>query len=46
MQTRTQMALMRSGDDITATRDLIAELLDDESNGGRIAALLAGTDIG
>ncbi|MFC9295013.1 FAD-dependent monooxygenase [Streptomyces sp. NPDC057011] len=46
MQTRAQMALMRPGDDITATRDLIAELLDDESNRRRIAALLAGTDAG
>ncbi|MFG2476317.1 FAD-dependent monooxygenase [Streptomyces fagopyri] len=46
MQTRAQMALMRPGEDISATRDLIAELLDDESNRGRVAALLAGTDVG
>ncbi|MGW3417783.1 FAD-dependent monooxygenase [Streptomyces phaeochromogenes] len=45
MQTRTQMALMRPGEDITAARALMAELLDDESNRRRIAALLAGTDI-
>lgn len=45
MQTRAQMALMRPGDDITAARDLIAELLADHGNRARIAALLAGTDI-
>ncbi len=45
MQTRAQMALMRPGDDVTAARELIAELLDDQGNRGRIAALLAGTDV-
>ncbi|MFJ8006696.1 aromatic-ring hydroxylase C-terminal domain-containing protein [Streptomyces fagopyri] len=40
------MALMCPGEDITATRELIAELLGDESNRGRVAALLGGTDVG
>lgn len=46
MQTRAQMALMRPGEDITATRELIAELLGDESSRGHVAALLGGTDVG
>ncbi|MFE5176490.1 FAD-dependent monooxygenase [Streptomyces sp. NPDC056634] len=45
MQTRAQMALMRPEADITAARDLLAELLDDPRNRARIAALLSGTDI-
>ncbi len=45
MQTRAQMALMRPAADITAARDLLAELLDDPRNRARIAALLSGTDI-
>lgn len=45
MQTRAQMALMRPAADITAARDLLAELLDDPHNRARIAALLSGTDI-
>lgn len=45
MQTRAQMALMRPAADITAARDLLAELLDDPHNCARIAALLSGTDI-
>ncbi|MGP9023127.1 FAD-dependent monooxygenase [Streptomyces sp. BR1] len=45
MHTRAQMALMRPGGDITATRDLLAELLGDKNNRARIAALLAGTDV-
>ncbi|MFB8271266.1 FAD-dependent monooxygenase [Streptomyces sp. NPDC055955] len=45
MQTRAQMALMRPAADITATRDLLAELLDDPHNRARIAALLSGADI-
>lgn len=45
MQTRTQMALMRPGEDLTAARDLIAELFESEVNRRRIAALLAGADI-
>jgi 2-polyprenyl-6-methoxyphenol hydroxylase-like FAD-dependent oxidoreductase len=45
MQTRAQMALMRPGEDITATRELLSELLDDDGNRRRIADLMAGTDI-
>lgn len=44
-QTRTQMVLMRPGEDMTAARDLITELFESESNRRRIAALIAGTDI-
>jgi hypothetical protein len=45
MQTRAQTALMRPAADITAARDLLAELFEDPRNRARIAALLSGTDI-
>ncbi|MEU7024044.1 FAD-dependent monooxygenase [Streptomyces sp. NPDC046203] len=45
MQTRAQMALMRPAAEITAARDLLAELLEDPRNRARVAALLSGTDI-
>lgn len=49
MHTRAQMALMRPGEGISATRELLAELLDgDPGRAARahLAALLAGSDVG
>lgn len=45
MQTQAQTALMAPGSDITALRDLFADLLTDTGTVQRIADLLAGTDV-
>lgn len=45
MQTQAQTALMAPGSDVTALRDLFAELLTDTGTVQRIADLLAGADV-
>lgn len=45
MQTQAQTALMSPGSDVTALRDLFAELLTDTGALQRVADLLAGADI-
>lgn len=44
-QTQAQTALMAPGSDVTALRDLFAELLTDTGTVQRIADLLAGADV-
>jgi 2-polyprenyl-6-methoxyphenol hydroxylase-like FAD-dependent oxidoreductase len=45
MQTQAQTALMAPGSDVTALRDLFAEMLTDTTTVQRIADLLAGSDV-
>jgi 2-polyprenyl-6-methoxyphenol hydroxylase-like FAD-dependent oxidoreductase len=45
MQTQAQTALMAPGSDVTALRDLFAELLADTDTVQRIGDLLAGADV-
>ncbi len=45
MQTRAQLALFRPGPEVTALRELFAELLTDPNNVRRISDLLSGADI-
>jgi 2-polyprenyl-6-methoxyphenol hydroxylase-like FAD-dependent oxidoreductase len=45
MHTRVQSALMASGDDVTALRELFGELLEHGQNLSHIAEMLAGTDV-
>lgn len=45
MQTQAQTALMAPGSDVTALRDLFAEMLTDTGTVQRIADLLAGADV-
>lgn len=45
MQTQAQTALMAPGSDVTALRDLFAEMLADTTTVQRIADLLAGSDV-
>jgi 2-polyprenyl-6-methoxyphenol hydroxylase-like FAD-dependent oxidoreductase len=45
MQTQAQTALMAPGPDVTALRELFAEMLTDRSTVQRIADLLAGSDV-
>ncbi|MEV4369750.1 FAD-dependent monooxygenase [Nonomuraea sp. NPDC049637] len=40
-----QLALAAPGPDVTALRTLFAELLDDDANRRRVAALMAGSDL-
>jgi hypothetical protein len=44
MQSRTQLALFRPGPEVTALRQLFAELLDDPDTVRRISDLLSGAD--
>lgn len=45
MQTQAQTALMAPGSDVTALRDLFAEMLADTNTVQRVADLLAGSDV-
>ncbi len=45
MHTRAQMALLSPGDNITALRDLVGELLADVENTRRIVELMSGAEI-
>jgi 2-polyprenyl-6-methoxyphenol hydroxylase-like FAD-dependent oxidoreductase len=45
MHTAAQSALIAPGPQVTALRELFAELLDDPANRRRIAALMAGDDV-
>ncbi len=45
MQTQAQTALMAPGSDVTALRDLFAEMLADTTTLQRVADLLAGSDV-
>ncbi|GAA5193844.1 FAD-dependent monooxygenase [Rugosimonospora acidiphila] len=45
MQTQAQSALIAPGSEVTALRELFAELLRDPANAARIAGLIAGTDV-
>ncbi|MGC5013122.1 FAD-dependent monooxygenase [Streptosporangium sp. DT93] len=45
MHTQAQSALIAPGGDVTALRELFAELLGDRHTAGRIAALMAGSDV-
>lgn len=45
MQTQAQTALMAPGSDVTALRDLFAEMLADTTTVQRVADLLAGSDV-
>ncbi|MCS6562337.1 FAD-dependent monooxygenase [Curtobacterium poinsettiae] len=45
MQTQAQTALMAPGSDVTALRDLFAEMLADTTTVQRIGDLLAGSDV-
>ncbi|SCF12541.1 2-polyprenyl-6-methoxyphenol hydroxylase [Micromonospora coriariae] len=44
LQTRAQLALLAPGDDVTALRDLLTDLLDSDRTRRDVAALLAGAD--
>jgi hypothetical protein len=44
MHSRSQLALVRPGTEVTALRELFAELLEDPSNARRISDLLSGND--
>lgn len=44
-QTRAQAALLRPGDDVTAIRSVLGELIAEPENTRRIAALMAGSDL-
>ncbi|WP_319462841.1 FAD-dependent monooxygenase [Micromonospora sp. RTP1Z1] len=44
LQSRAQLALLAPGDDVTAVRELLAELLRQEHTRRDVAALLAGAD--
>ncbi|MFG3435732.1 FAD-dependent monooxygenase [Nonomuraea sp. NPDC047897] len=46
MHTRAQTALIAPGGDVTALREVFAELLGDRDTVGRMAGLLAGSDVG
>ncbi len=44
MHSRSQLALVRPGTEVTALRELFAELLEDPGNARRISDLLSGND--
>ncbi|MER6510489.1 FAD-dependent monooxygenase [Nonomuraea sp. NPDC001636] len=45
LHSSAQLALAAPGPDVTALRALFAELLDDDANRRRVAALMAGSDL-